>query len=120
MSFLELRTSVFDRLGRRALALAVWLAIVGTVMAIAAETPRHGGVLDRYDIAEPGRLDVHTESAAAVLQATAGVFSGLLQMDPSGPSLVPGLVVGVAVWGLNLLGDGLRDLADPRRRDRLE
>jgi peptide/nickel transport system substrate-binding protein len=73
-------------MGRRVLALAVWLAIAGTVMAIgAAETPRRGGVLDWYDIADPGRLDVHTESAAAVLQATAGVFSGLLQMDPSGP-----------------------------------
>ena len=35
-------------------------------------------------------------------------------------ALVPGLVISVTVWGLNLFGDGLRDLADPRSRDRLE
>lgn len=30
--------------------------------------------------------------------------------------LVPGLTICIAVLGLNLLGDGLRDLTDPRRR----
>lgn len=30
--------------------------------------------------------------------------------------LAPGLAIAVAVLGLNLLGDGLRDLTDPRRR----
>jgi peptide/nickel transport system permease protein len=34
--------------------------------------------------------------------------------------LAPGIAIGVTVLGLNLLGDGLRDLADPRLRDRLE
>ena len=29
---------------------------------------------------------------------------------------VPGLAICTAVLGLNLLGDGLRDLTDPRRR----
>ena len=35
-------------------------------------------------------------------------------------ALAPGAAIGVTVLGLNLLGDGLRDLADPRVRDRLE
>ena len=35
-------------------------------------------------------------------------------------ALAPGVAIGVTVLGLNLLGDGLRDLADPRVRDRLE
>ena len=32
-------------------------------------------------------------------------------------ALWPGLAIAVAVLGLNLLGDGLRDLLDPRLRE---
>ena len=32
-------------------------------------------------------------------------------------ALWPGLAIGFAVLGLNLLGDGLRDLLDPRLRE---
>jgi peptide/nickel transport system permease protein len=35
-------------------------------------------------------------------------------------TIFPGLAILVTVVGLNLLGDGLRDLADPRLRGRLE
>ena len=35
-------------------------------------------------------------------------------------AMLPGLVICLTVLGLNLLGDGLRDLADPRLRERLE
>ena len=31
-------------------------------------------------------------------------------------ALVPGIAIALTVLGFNLLGDGLRDLADPRRR----
>jgi peptide/nickel transport system permease protein len=31
-------------------------------------------------------------------------------------SFFPGLAIAVAVMGFNLVGDGLRDLLDPRRR----
>jgi peptide/nickel transport system substrate-binding protein len=75
----------------RPLAVVVPLVFALAVAAPgAADTPvpRHGGVLDWYDIADPGRLDAHIESAAAVLQATAGVFSGLVQMDPSEPTRI--------------------------------
>jgi peptide/nickel transport system permease protein len=34
------------------------------------------------------------------------------------PALIPGLVIAVAVLGFNLLGDGLRDLVDPRLKER--
>jgi peptide/nickel transport system substrate-binding protein len=34
------------------------------------------------DYADPGRLDVHGESPLSVQQATAGIYSGLLQYDP--------------------------------------
>jgi peptide/nickel transport system permease protein len=33
-----------------------------------------------------------------------------------GQAIFPGLAIAVAVLGLNLLGDGLRDLLDPRLR----
>lgn len=32
------------------------------------------------------------------------------------PAVFPGLILGLTVLGLNLLGDGLRDLADPLTR----
>jgi peptide/nickel transport system permease protein len=31
-------------------------------------------------------------------------------------ALAPGIAIAMAVLGLNLLGDGLRDYIDPRRR----
>jgi peptide/nickel transport system permease protein len=40
---------------------------------------------------------------------------GFLDTDPW-PTLVPGLAIGLAVLGFNLLGDGLRDALDPRLR----
>ena len=30
--------------------------------------------------------------------------------------MIPGIVIAIAVLGLNLLGDGLRDLLDPRQK----
>jgi len=33
-----------------------------------------------------------------------------------GQAIAPGLAIALAVLGLNLLGDGLRDLLDPRLR----
>jgi peptide/nickel transport system permease protein len=33
-------------------------------------------------------------------------------------AVVPGLAIAVTVLGLNLLGDGMRDLLDPRMRER--
>ena len=38
-----------------------------------------------------------------------------MHLDPN-QAIVPGLAIAVAVLGLNLLGDGLRDLLDPRLR----
>ena len=34
-------------------------------------------------------------------------------------ALWPGLALGVAVWGVNMLGDAVRDILDPRLRGRL-
>ncbi len=55
---------------------------------LAQERPRYGGLLTWFDHADPARLDIHTESPGAVQQATAGVFSGLLHMDPNDPAKV--------------------------------
>jgi peptide/nickel transport system permease protein len=35
-------------------------------------------------------------------------------------TIFPGLAILITVLGLNLLGDGLRDLSDPRLRGRLD
>ena len=49
---------------------------------------------------------------------TARMLAEALTMIALAPhvAIVPGLAIVLAVLGLNLLGDGLRDLLDPRSR----
>ncbi len=79
-----------SRLTRLAALAAVLLATIGPPAgpAGAQEKPRTGGILTWFDYGDPGRLDVHAESPLVVQQATAGVYSGLLQYDPDEPSKV--------------------------------
>jgi len=42
-------------------------------------------VLTWLEYADPGRLDFHSESPLSVLQAVAGIYSGLLQYGPDDP-----------------------------------
>jgi len=78
-------------------ALAAALALA--LPAWAAE-PRRGGVVNWFNYADPTRLDVHAESALTHQQATAGVYSGLLQHDPEKPGEpVPDLATGYEVSG---------------------
>jgi peptide/nickel transport system substrate-binding protein len=59
--------------------------IVGSVMAtaVAAETPRHGGVLLAVIGADPPSLDPHQESTFANIELVAPLYSTLLQLDPN-------------------------------------
>src|SRR5438093_1292169 len=76
---------------RSALALAC-VIVLEAAGAAAQEKPRYGGVLTWFDYGDPGRLDVHAESPLVVQQASAGVYSGLIQYDPDDPSkIVPDL-----------------------------
>src|SRR6266480_4234618 len=68
-----------------AIAAAVVLAAGG---AAAQDKPRYGGVLNWFDYGDPGRLDVHAESPLVVQQATAGVYSGVINYDPDDPSKI--------------------------------
>jgi peptide/nickel transport system substrate-binding protein len=70
-----------------ALFLLVGLFVAG---ATAQEKPRYGGILNWYDYADPGRLDIHSESPLAVQQAVAGIYSGLLHYDPDDPTKITG------------------------------
>ncbi len=72
------------------LVLALLLPLGLALGAAAQDKPRYGGVLNWYDYADPGRLDIHAESPLSVQQATAGVFSGLLHYDPDEPSKITG------------------------------
>ena len=49
------------------------------------EKPRYGGVFLWMDYADPGRLDIHSESPLSVQQAVAGIYSSLLHYDPRDP-----------------------------------
>jgi len=76
---------------------ALALAAAG-VMALAAAAPaaaqQRGGIVNWFLYADPGRLDVHTETPLGVQQATAGVYSSLLQFSPDDPNeIVPDLAV---------------------------
>ena len=91
--------------------------------AIAAEATRRG-----IDLVYPRCLP---ETRAMVLHRVAGPEAlregsfGIREPDPACPvtevrkveaALVPGLAIVVTVLGINLLGDGLRDVLDPRLR----
>jgi ABC-type transport system substrate-binding protein len=67
------------------LSMIVILVTMGATDA--AEEPRYGGVLTWLEYADPGRLDIHSESPLSVLQAVAGIYSGLLQYGPDDPDL---------------------------------
>src|SRR5258707_12542007 len=79
--------SRLTRLAALAAALLVTIALP-TGPAAAQEKPRTGGILTWFDYGDPGRLDVHAKPPLVVQQATAGVYSGLLQYDPDEPSKV--------------------------------
>ena len=53
-----------------------------------ASAQKRGGVLNWFIYADPARLDFITESPLGVQQATAGVYSGLLQWDPNDPKKI--------------------------------
>src|SRR5574341_859986 len=77
------------RLRHLAVILVVVLA-AGPVLgpAAAQDKPRYGGIVTWFDYGDPGRLDVHAESPLVVQQATAGVYSSLLQYDPDDPKKI--------------------------------
>ena len=86
-----LRTRTISAL---ALVSAGLLAISAANTAVAQQK---GGIVNWFVYADPGRLDVHTESPLGVQQATAGIWSGLLQYSPDDPSkIVPDLAVSYA------------------------
>lgn len=84
---------MFRQRGTRALGLilAASLALPGATTALAQQK---GGTLNWFVYGDPGRLDVMTESPLSVQQATAGVYSSLLQYSPDNPSeIAPDLAV---------------------------
>ncbi|HSF31969.1 MAG TPA: ABC transporter substrate-binding protein [Candidatus Tectomicrobia bacterium] len=68
-----------------ALLVVLSLTLVFAGHIPAQEQPRYGGVLTWLEYADPGRLDIHSESPLSVLQAVAGIYSGLLQYGPDDP-----------------------------------
>ena len=85
-------TMGLSRLARLAALAAALLATIAMPAPPASgqEKPRTGGILTWFDYGDPGRLDVHAESPLVVQQATAGIYSGLLQYDPDEPSKIVG------------------------------
>src|SRR5262249_22066232 len=86
---MPMRCSRLARLTACAIAAILALALLAP-SAPAQEKPRPGGILNWFDYGDPGRLDVHAESPLVVQQATAGIYSGLLQYDPDDPSKITG------------------------------
>ena len=63
-------------------ALVMAVAFAGPATVLAAEAPRHGGILLAVIGADPPSLDPHQESTFATLQLVAPLYSTLLQTDP--------------------------------------
>lgn len=58
----------------------------------AGEQPVYGGVLAWFVYGDPGELDVHARNALKHQQATAGIYSGLLEYNPLKPDeIIPDL-----------------------------
>jgi peptide/nickel transport system permease protein len=109
-------------------------AYVESAVSLGASTPR---VLVRHifpNITAPLIVHISLVFAFAVLAEASLAFLGLGNKPPA-PSwgsmvsasygflqlapwaaIVPGVAIGLAVLGFNLLGDGLRDALDPRLR----
>lgn len=78
--------------------IGAWTLVSAGLLAISALSTamaqQKGGIVNWFVYADPGRLDYMTESPLGVQQASAGVWSGLLQYSPDDPSkIVPDLAV---------------------------
>src|SRR6266508_4367738 len=89
-------TMRFSRVAFTVITVLSLLGPAGTlgpaIPAEAQEKPRPGGVLTWFDYGDPGRLDVHAESPLVVQQATAGIWTGLLDYAPDNPSKADGVL----------------------------
>ena len=82
----------------RTIAISALALVSAGLLAIStantAVAQQKGGIVNWFVYADPGRLDIHTESPLGVQQATAGIWSGLLQYSPDDPNkIVPDLAV---------------------------
>ena len=74
------------------LFMAVMMAGAMALTSGSALAQTRGGIINWFIYADPARLDIHTETPLGVQQATAGIYSGLLQYSPDNPSkIVPDL-----------------------------
>lgn len=79
--------------GTRALGLTL-AGLLTLSAANSAVAQQKGGIVNWFVYGDPARLDIHTESPLSVQQATAGVFSSLLQYSSDDPNkIVPDLAV---------------------------
>ncbi len=85
------------------LTLAAALAFVVSGAAVAADTPRRGGILLAAIGADPPSLDSHQESTFANIQLVAPLYSTLLQFDPLDSSKI----IGDAASEWNVSADGM-------------
>jgi peptide/nickel transport system permease protein len=127
-------TPTFMRVVRGATLTVRHTAYVESAVALGASTPRILAAHVFPNITAPLIVLASLNFAFAVLAEASLAFLGLGNKPPS-PSwgsmvsasygflqlapwaaIVPGVAIGLAVLGFNLLGDGLRDALDPRTR----
>jgi peptide/nickel transport system permease protein len=128
-------TPTFMRVVRGATLTVRHTAYVESAVAVGASTPRILAAHVFPNITAPLIVLASLNFAFAVLAEASLAFLGLGNKPPA-PSwgsmvsasygflqlapwaaIVPGVAIGLAVLGFNLLGDGLRDALDPRSRE---
>ena len=68
----------------------------------------------RLPLELPGSADALARARGYVAQLDDYILPRLATLDAPLLAVWPGLAIALAVLGLNLLGDGLRDVLDPR------
>ena len=78
-----------------------WLAVIAVLfvaegVALAADTPRKGGVIRVGNLGEPPALDAHWTTASITETLTNHIYEGLYSLD-SGNRPIPMLAEGVTI-----------------------
>jgi hypothetical protein len=63
-----------------------------------------------------GLAQLHRRGRSSRRAVVGHALAGIGRWKPRLDGILPGLAISLAVFGLNLLGDSIRDLTDPRLR----
>ena len=94
---------------------SIWKYVLAVLGVLVVAGGIYWVLRDRGEISQVNAGGAPMGDLGVVVGATIGEVGNILA-DLNGPILAPGIALVSLVIGVNLLADGLRDLADPTRR----